>query len=109
MIDPVVLASITSAVSVLGSDYLKGFATEAGKASWTGVKALLGWTSDPEPAEIPAAVCNAVVASPEIAQKLLHLLKSDQSGIPSAMVGKIKASGGKIVVANTITTKHFQM
>jgi hypothetical protein len=108
-IDPVALASITSAVSILGTEYLKGFASEVGKATWTDVKALFGWTSDPEPAEIPEKVANALTASPDLMAKLLDLLKSNQAGTATAMVGKINASGGKIVVAQTIVTDHFQM
>ena len=52
-IDPITLASVTAAVSVLGNEFLKGMVTEAGKRAWTGIKALFGWTSDPAPAEIP--------------------------------------------------------
>ncbi|MGA7414533.1 MAG: hypothetical protein WBW33_28950 [Bryobacteraceae bacterium] len=109
MIDPVALATITSAVSVLGTEYLKGFSTEAGKATWTGVKALFRWASDPEPAEIPEKVATTLTASPDLTEKLLELLKNNQTGTASAMVGKISVSGGKVVVANTIVTDHFQM
>jgi hypothetical protein len=109
MLDPVALASITSAVAVLGTEYLKGVATEAGKSTWAGIKSLLGWTSDPAPAEIPQKVANALTESPETAEKLLALLKADHVGAATALVGKIEASGGKIVVANTIVTDHFQM
>jgi hypothetical protein len=109
MLDPVALASITSAVAVLGTEYLKGVATEAGKSTWAGIKSLLGWTSDPAPAEIPQKVANALDRSPETAEKLLALLKASHLGAATALVGKIEASGGKIVVANTIVTDHFQM
>ena len=52
VIDSAALATITAAVSVLGNEYLKGIAGEAGKATWSAVKSLFGWTSDPHPAEI---------------------------------------------------------
>ena len=109
MVDPVALASITSAVTVLGHEYLKGIASEAGKSTWTGIKSLLVWISDPPPAEIPERVANAITAAPDTAHKLLELLKSNQTGTATAMVGKIEASGGKVIVANTIVTDHFQM
>jgi hypothetical protein len=108
-IDPIVLSSLTSAVSVLGTEYLKGIATDAGKSSWTGIKALFGWKSDPPPAEIPDKVTNALTVSPEIAEKLLELLKSNQTGTATALVGKIELIGGKLVVANTIISDQFQM
>ena len=109
MPDPIALASITSAVAVLATEYLKGVATDAGKSTWLGIKSLLGWASDPAPAEIPEKVANALTASPETADKLLALLKAEHIGAASSLVGKIEASGGKIVVANTIVADHIQM
>lgn len=97
MIDPVSLASITSAIAVLGNDYLKGVASEAGKSTWNQVKALLGWSSDPAPAEIPEKVAAAVKDSPDITERLLELLKNSPP-----LVGKITVgSGGKVVVIGT--------
>jgi hypothetical protein len=109
MIDPVALATIASAVSVLGNEYLKGVATEAGKASWTRVKGLFGWASEPPAAEIPAKVAAALIQSPEMIDKVLCLLRTDHAGTATAMVGKIESHGGKIVIADTIITDHFQM
>jgi hypothetical protein len=109
MIDPVALASITSAVSLVGNDYLKGLATEAGKATWAGIKALFGWTSDPPPAEIPNKVASALTESPDLTEKLLYILKNSETGPVKALVGKIDSHDGKIVVANTIITDHFEM
>ena len=107
VIDSAALATITAAVSVLGNEYLKGIAGEAGKATWSAVKSLFGWTSDPHPAEIPDKVTAALTKSPELAEKLLQVLKSDPSDTASAMVGKIEISGGKMVVAQTIITNTF--
>ena len=109
MIDPLVLASITSAVAVLGNEFLKNVASEAGKATWTRVKSLLGWTSDPAPAEIPQKVTEAITASPDTAQKLVELLKSNQGSASAALVDKIDAAGGKVVVINTLITERFEM
>ena len=86
MIDPIILATITSAVSLFGHEYLKGAASEAGKATWSAIKSLLGWTSDPAPAEIPQKAAEAIVASPDIAEKLLELLKNNQTGSAGAIV-----------------------
>jgi len=109
VIDPVALATITSAVSVLGNEYLKGAASEAGKATWVRIKTLLSWKSDPAPAEIPEKVASALTESPEMLNRLLALLKNNDAGTATAIVGKIEARGGKIVVADTIITDRFQM
>ena len=57
-VDPAVLSSITTAIGLLGNEIIKGAASEAGKATWTGVKSLFGWAFDPKPEEIPAKVAN---------------------------------------------------
>ena len=94
---------------MVGNDYLKGVATEAGKATWAGIKSLLGWTSDPSAAEIPEKVASAVATSPEVTVRLLELLKKNEPGTAAALVSNIEADGGKIVVASTIVANTFQM
>jgi hypothetical protein len=106
-IDPTALATITGAVSVIGTEYLKGIATEGGKATWNAIKQLFGWSSDPHPVEIPQKVADALTVSPALVEKLLPILKSDVSA--TALVGKIEATGGKVVVAQTIVATTFQM
>jgi hypothetical protein len=106
--DPIVLSSLTAAVSVIANEYLKGIASDAGKSTWAGIKKLLGWSSDPAPAEIPQKVAEAAVASPELAEKLLALLKTNQTGTATALVGNLTVnSGGKVVVAQNITTLNM--
>jgi hypothetical protein len=92
MIDPISLAVITSAVSLLGTEFAKGIASEAGKSSWEKIKQLFGWVHDPDPAEIPQRVATALVDSPDLAKTVLELLKRDPGcGAPAAMVGQITA------------------
>jgi len=108
MIDPTVIATITAAVSVLGNEYLKGIASEAGKKTWQGIKSLFGWSSEPEISDIPTQVATKLQASPELIQQVLKLLQSDtETGVAKAMVGKINAE--KVVVADTIVAQTFQM
>jgi|ERR1700761_791381 len=102
MIDAIVLSSITAAVSVLGNEFAKGIASEAGKSTWASVKTLLGWKSDPPVTDIPQEVASALEVSPEISEQLLQLLKQNNVGAASSLVGKIEVSGGKVVIANSI-------
>jgi hypothetical protein len=105
MLDPIVLSSITAAVSVLGNEFAKGVASEAGKTTWGGVKKLFGWTSDPAPHEIPAQIATKTEASPEIVEKLLDLLKHNQTGTAAQLVNHLEVqSGGKVVVADKVDT-----
>lgn len=105
--EPLALSSLTAAVSVLANECLKGIASEAGKTAWACIKASLGWSSDPSPAEIPDKIAKAVAMSPEIGGKLLEVLKSNQTGTATALVGTLQVSGGKVVVAGHIN--HLEM
>jgi hypothetical protein len=106
-IDPNALSSIAAAVSALGNEYLKGIASDAGKATWTRIRSLLGWTSDPAATEISEKVTDAVAASPEIASKLLELLRTNEIGQAGVLVRKVEIRGGRVVFAGNIS--HLQM
>jgi hypothetical protein len=106
--DPIALSSLTAAVSVIANEYLKGIASDAAKSTWAGIKSLFGWSSDPAPAEIPQRVAEAATASPELAEKLFALLKNNQTGMASALVSNLTvSSGGKVVIAQNITTLNM--
>jgi hypothetical protein len=102
MIDPVVLSSITAAVSQLGSEFAKGVANEAGKSTWASIKKLFGWETDPLVAEIPEKVARALTVSPHTSEKVLQFLKHSEIGEASSLVGKLEVSGGKVVIADSI-------
>jgi hypothetical protein len=102
-IDPATLSALAAGASILGSEYLKGIAGEAGKSAWGGIKLLFGWESDPAPIEISAIVSDRLTASPEIAGRLLELLEASQVTSVSKLAGEIKAKGhARVVVAQNI-------
>ena len=104
-VEPAAVAAVVSAVSLLGSEYLKGAAGEAGKATWSAVKSLLGWGSDPPAAEIAPKVAQALAESPEIGVQLLRLLKTD--GRTASLVHDVVINGGKVVFAERVD--HLEM
>jgi hypothetical protein len=107
MLDPAVLSAIATGASLLGTECLKGAASEAGKSAWLRFKSLIGWTSDPQPAEIPAKVEQALTAAPHLADQLLPILQG--SGMPSvsALVGQLNNYGGKVITAGHIDTVNM--
>lgn len=107
MIDPRDLALITSAVTLVGNEYLKGVAGDAGKATWVKIKALLGWAADPTSEEIPQKVSAALTADPAKKEPLLSLLGSVPALAASVLVGEIHAPDSKIIVAGSIVTVHM--
>jgi hypothetical protein len=107
-IPPEMLATLTASVTLLGHEFLKGGADEAGKNAWSAIKHLFGWSSDPPEAELPATISKTLAASPEISQKVLEILKSANLGAPSAMVGNITNVGGTVKIVNTIIADHVE-
>lgn len=84
------LASITAAVSILGNECESGMATEAGQATWTGIKVILGWTNNPLVAEIPQRAASIITTSPDIKDKILELLKAGKTGTATDIAWTIK-------------------
>lgn len=101
LLDPITLATVTSAVTLLGSEAVKGFASEAGKTAWGAIKSLFGWKVDPAPADIPERVATTLTASPELAHKVWELLRNNRdAGLAASIVGKVKAE--KVIVIQTM-------
>jgi hypothetical protein len=107
LIDPWVFSSITTAVSLLGTEVMKGAASEAGKTTWAGVKSLFGWSFDPAPKEIPAKVADAIAISPEVLEKLIQLLRASKDGTTATLVGNIDARDSKVVIAHSVETLNM--
>ena|SRR6185436_15917838 len=108
MIDPTTLATVTAAVSVLGTEFTKGLAGEAGKNTWGQIKRLFGWNSEPQPSDLAGEVAKKLQESPDLASKVVKLLQENQGvGSASQLVGKIDAE--KVVVAQVINASEFNM
>jgi hypothetical protein len=109
--DPVVLATVTSAVTVLAreagalatTEAGKAFASEAGKTLWGTVRNLLGWKEDPKPASLAIDVAHALQKNPDLLTQVVELLKAHESqgdGAARALVERIDAK--KVVVVHTM-------
>ena len=103
--DPITLATATSALTVLGTESGKGAASEVGKELWSKAKKLLGWTKEPEASELPQSIATELHANDELLSAIVKLLAeapaSDQSTqIAGTLVGNLRSE--KTVVAQKI-------
>lgn len=103
--DPITAAAITGALTALATEVAKGAAGEAGKDAWGKIKGLLGAKSSDTLEKVQSEIVEKLEANPEIAKKLLELLKSSQSENAGQLVGSITAK--KVVVANNIDTLNM--
>lgn len=98
--DPITLATVTSAVTVLATEFAKGTVSEAAKDTWSKIKSLLGFKKDPQPDELALAIAQRLKDDGELVKQIVLLLQSQQTGTSSALVGSIDAE--KVVVAKKI-------
>jgi hypothetical protein len=99
--DPVLLSTVTAALSFLAQAVIAGTISEAGKELWLSAKQRLGFTADPPPDELAVSIAVRLKDDPALASELAELLKSEpRAGQASLMVGRIEA--GKVIVAQTL-------
>jgi hypothetical protein len=97
--DPITLATITSALTLLSTEVAKGAASEAGKALWTKIKSMLGWAQDPSPSDLAPEIARKLAADSKIAKEIVELLQAqpESNRHASTLVQSIDAD--KVIVA----------
>ena len=107
--DPITLATITSALTVMASEVAKGFASNVGEDLWKKVKSLLGWTSEPKPADLAPELAKLLQADEHLARRVIELLQSGEAhgSTAGALVGKIDAKN--VTVINQADTVNLTM
>jgi hypothetical protein len=100
--DPVTLATVTAAVSVLATECAKGIASSAGKDLWGKIKSLFGWQSEPQPSELAGSIASELQKDPRRAGEVLALLKQvgSANSFSASLVDKIDAE--KVIAAQQI-------
>ena len=98
----IVLAALTSALTLIANEAIKGYASAAGEDLWKQVKAAFGWASDPPLAELPVIMAQRMDADPALTAKLLELVETSlPSNHAAAMVVK-NITANKAVIASNI-------
>jgi hypothetical protein len=99
--DPVLLATVTSALCYLAQATIAGAVSQAGKDLWQSAKHRLGLSTDPSSEDLAVNIADRLKNDPGLTTELAELLKSEPAaGSASLTVGRIEA--GKVVVAGTL-------
>jgi hypothetical protein len=101
MVDPIQLATATSALTVLGHECLKGIASEATKEVWRKVKELFDWTSEPKQAELAQGIATKLNDDPALMSELIKLLQThtgagDTISFAGSLVANLKAKNAVV-------------
>lgn len=99
--EPALVATITTALTVLAAEVSKGAASEAGKDAWKNIKSLFK-SNHLEPLdENLSLLSEKLECNPQVIPELLVLLKASQSDNVGNLVGSIDAE--KVIVASNIS------
>ncbi len=101
--DPVTLATVTAALTALGTEAAKATAAEAGKNAWAAVRRLFGWSKDPPKPSLAPTIARQLKARPDLVAAAVEILSDPGLGTPAALAGQIQVKAGKVVIASTIT------
>jgi hypothetical protein len=104
-VEPLTLATLTAAVTVLASEVGKGIASEAGKTAWSRIKALFKWSADPAETDLSTAIAKTLEANQALARQVVEILQGQSTGTASTLVGRIDAE--KVIVAEKIDTVNM--
>ena len=103
--EPLTLATLTAAVTVLALEVGKGAAAEAGKSAWGKIKSLFRWSADPAEKDLSADIAKVLAANEALARQVVEILQAQSTGTASTLVGTINAD--KVVVADKIDTVNM--
>jgi len=99
--DPISLATITSAATNLGLEAITDTATEAGKELWATIKEKLEWREEPDSSELASRIAEKLQNDEELSREVVQLLQNQsESPHSSALVRNIDAD--KVTLADTI-------
>lgn len=99
--DPVSLATITSAATNLGLEAITDTLGEAGRELWDTIKQKLGWRQEPDSSELASRIARKLQHDDELSRELVKLLQDqNESPYSRALVKNIDAD--KVTLADTI-------
>jgi hypothetical protein len=98
-VDPISLATVTAALTVLATDAIKGVASSAGKDIWGKVKTLFGWKAEPNLNDLAVAIASRLEKDETLLTQIVTLLKSvgPTESTAAAIVGRVDATKAVIV------------
>ncbi|HYJ04182.1 MAG TPA: hypothetical protein VEX43_03555 [Chthoniobacterales bacterium] len=101
--DPVFLATVTSAITHLAMEVMNGVASEASVSLWKTISEKLGFSATPRKEELAPLVAGKLQTDQDLACVIADLLQNKLSSTDvTALVGRIDAKGAKVTVIHTV-------
>mgnify|MGYP005635612045 FL=1 len=101
--DPITLATVTAALTVLATECSKGAAKEVGEDLWTKAKSLLGWKKQPATTDLASAIAEKLHSDQDLMREMVKLLQQTNSvENVSALVQNVSAKKLVIIKDQTV-------
>jgi hypothetical protein len=98
----VVLAALTSALTLVATEAIKGVASNASKDLWTKIKSTFGWSADPPLDQVPLEIASRLDIDPQLAAKLLELLQSSLPSNETAAMVVSHITANRMIIATNV-------
>ena len=99
--DPISLATITSAATNLGIQALTDTVGEAGKELWDTIKQKLGWHQEPDSSELASEIARKLQDDEQLTREVVKLLQDQgEATYSSSLVKNIDAD--RVTLSDTI-------
>ena len=110
--DPITLATVTSAVVNLALEAAKDLAPTAFKDTWEQVKQWLGFSTEPAHEELAPKVAACLKDSESLTIKILEAVRKLPANSSTRLLGSVQVTNGQVQVNVTIhggqtNTFHF--
>jgi len=88
--DDFTTAAVT-AIAAVALEATKETATQVAKATWGKIKGVLGWTTEPAPADVKALAEQTLAANPALTTQVQQILNDYRQQVGGVSVGTITA------------------
>lgn len=96
--EPISLATVTTAVVTLAIDAAKELAPQLTKDTWAQIKKMLGWDTEPLRGDLAPKVAQRLMTDESLALKVIEAIKTLPTEASSQLVGNIAINGGQVQI-----------
>ena len=103
------VTAAVAAITAVAIDATKETATQFAKAAWVNLKSVLGWTTEPAPAEVKALAEKTLAANPALAthvHQIFNDYRQQVGGVSVGTLGSMNLDGATVGTVKQVNVGH---
>jgi hypothetical protein len=88
--DPITIATVTAAATVIGVSVLRGTAPDADKAAWDELQEVFGWDKQPTTDDLSATIAYQLINEEDVAGQVVYIIKTNADKNTARLLGGIR-------------------